>query len=53
MIRRLVTTAICAARRRTSSNVSRLKGPTSPGLWHVAQRRQTIGAMSLVNVGRG
>ena len=33
-----VTAAICAARRRASSKVTRLKGPAPPGWWHCAQR---------------
>jgi hypothetical protein len=47
MIRRAVTTAICAARLRTSSYVIRLKGPTWPTRWQGEQRCQMIGAMSL------
>ena len=50
MMRRAVTAAICAACRRTSSYVIRLKGPISPGRWQVAQRFQMIGAISLAKV---
>src|SRR5712691_1538372 len=53
MRRRAVTAASCVAWRRTSSKVSRLNGPISPGRWQETHRDQMIGAMSLVKVRRG
>jgi hypothetical protein len=50
MYRLAVTSAICAACRRTSSYVSRLNGAGPSGWWHDAHCPYTIGAMSLVNV---
>src|SRR5262245_4635432 len=53
MMRRAVASLICVRCRFTSSYVTRLNGPISPERWHVAQRDQTIGATSLVNVRGG
>src|SRR5665213_3336764 len=48
--RRLVTSAICVACRRADAYVNTLKGARPPGRWHVAQRSNRIGAISLANV---
>src|SRR6187397_2518368 len=46
-----VTSAICVARRRTSSYVVRGKGPGPPVRWQDTQASKTIGATSFENVG--